>query len=163
ELSKLPINLAILGSGDKEYNDFFESIKGKYENIFIKVGYDEPFSRKMYAAGDFLLMPSLFEPCGLNQMIAMRYAALVVARKTGGLNDTVIDISQPDGYGILFENPNEYEFLNAVNRAIDLYNNKQKFSELQKKVMGFDFSIESTAQKYIKLYESLKYSREVVL
>lgn len=163
ELSKLPINLAILGSGDKEYNDFFESIKGKYENIFIKVGYDEPFSRKMYAAGDFLLMPSLFEPCGLNQMIAMRYATLVVARKTGGLNDTVVDISQPDGYGILFENPNKYEFLNAINRAIDLYNNKQKFLELQKRVMGFDFSIESTAQKYIKLYESLKYSREVVL
>ncbi|WP_028950368.1 glycogen synthase [Sulfurihydrogenibium subterraneum] len=163
ELSKLPINLAILGSGDRGYNDFFESIKGKYENIFTKVGYDESISRKMYASGDFLLMPSLFEPCGLNQMIAMRYGTLVVARRTGGLNDTVKDISQPDGYGILFDNPDKHEFLNAINRAIDLYNNKQKFSDLQRKVMGFDFSIESTAQKYIKLYESIKYSREVIL
>ncbi len=163
ELSKLPITFVLLGSGDKHYNDFFESIKNRYENIYIKVGYDEDFSRKMYGSADFLLMPSLFEPCGLNQMIAMRYGTLVVARKTGGLNDTVKDISQNDGYGVLFEKADKYEFLNAVNRAIDLYNNRPKFSELQKKVMNLDFSIENTTSKYIKLYESVKYSREVNL
>ncbi|WP_297887655.1 glycogen/starch synthase [Sulfurihydrogenibium sp.] len=163
EISKLPVNFALLGSGDKHYNDFFESIKDRYENIFIKVGYDEPLSRKMYAASDFLLMPSLFEPCGLNQMIAMRYGSLVVARKTGGLNDTVKDISESDGYGVLFEKAEKYEFLNAINRAINLYNNKTKFLELQKKVMNIDFSIENTTAKYIKLYENIKYSREVKL
>ena len=163
DLSKLPINLAILGSGDKGYNDFFESIKGKYENIFVKVGYDEPLSRKMYASADFLIMPSLFEPCGLNQMIAMRYGTLVVARKTGGLNDTVKDISEKDGYGIVFEKPEKHEFLNAISRAVELYKNKTTFEDLRKKVMELDFSIESTAVKYIKLYENIKYSREVKL
>ncbi len=161
EMSKMPVNFAILGTGDKEYNDFFKSIEGKYENIFVKVDYNEALSRKMYAAADFLLMPSLFEPCGLNQMIAMRYGTLVIARETGGLKDTVKDISQPDGYGILFKNPTKEEFLNALYRAVELYNNKKLFENLQKKVMEIDFSIDNTARKYIKLYESLKYSREV--
>lgn len=163
EISKLPLNFTILGNGDKEYNDFFERIIERYKNISIKVGYDEAISRKMYAAGDFLVMPSLFEPCGLNQMIAMRYGTLVVARKTGGLNDTIKDISQADGYGVLFEKPDKYEFLNALNRAIDLYNNKSKFLELQKKVINLDFSIENTIIKYIKLYENIKYSKEAEL
>jgi len=161
EMSKMPANFAILGTGDKEYNDFFKSIEGKYENIFVKVDYNEALSRKMYAAADFLLMPSLFEPCGLNQMIAMRYGTLVIARETGGLKDTVKDISQPDGYGILFKNPTKEEFLNALYRAAELYNNKKLFKNLQKKVMEIDFSIDNTARKYIKLYERLKYSREV--
>lgn len=162
-LSKMPLNLVILGSGDKYYNDFFNSVKDKYENIYIKVGYDEPFSRKMYAAADFLLMPSLFEPCGLNQMIAMRYGTLVIARSTGGLKDTVKDISQEGGYGILFDNSSKEDFLNAINRGLDLYRNKEIFSSLQQKVMDIDFSIENTARKYIKLYESLKYGKEVEL
>jgi starch synthase len=161
EMSKMHVNFAILGTGDKGYNDFFKSIEGKYENIFVKVDYDETLSRKMYAAADFLLMPSLFEPCGLNQMIAMRYGTLVIARETGGLKDTVKDISQPYGYGILFKNPTKEEFLNALYRALELYNNKKLFENLQKKVMEIDLSIDSTARKYIKLYESLKYNREV--
>ncbi len=163
DMSKMPLNLCILGSGDKDYNDFFNSVKGKYENIYIRVGYDETFSRKMYAAADFLLMPSLFEPCGLNQMIAMVYGTLVIARTTGGLKDTVKDISQEDGYGILFNNPSKEDFLNAINRGLDLYKNKELFSSLQQKVMKIDFSIENTARKYIKLYESLKYDKEVEL
>lgn len=163
DLSKMPLNLVILGSGDRHYNDFFNSIKDNYENIYIKVDYDEPFSRKMYAAADFLLMPSLFEPCGLNQMIAMRYGTLVIARATGGLKDTVKDISQEGGYGILFNNPTKEDFLNAINRGLDLYRNKKLFSSLQQKVMDIDFSIENTVRKYIKLYESLKYGKEVEL
>jgi starch synthase len=102
-------------------------------------------------------MPSLFEPCGLNQMIAMRYLTLVVARKTGGLADTVKDISQPNGYGILFEKPVKEEFLNAVDRAIQLYNDKERFKKLQKYVGNLDFSWEASANKYIRLYESLRF------
>lgn len=161
QLAEKDANFVILGSGDKSYNDFFYSIQNRYKNVFIKIGYDEPFSRKMYAAGDFLLMPSLFEPCGLNQMIAMRYGTVVVARATGGLKDTVVDISQPDGYGFLFERFDKDEFINAVDRAIDLYyKNPSKFKELQKTVMTIDFSLDNQASKYIKLYEALKYTRE---
>lgn len=161
DLSKRDANFAILGSGDRSYNDFFGSIQGRYQNIYIRIGYDEPLSRKMYAAADFLLMPSLFEPCGLNQMIAMRYGTLVVARATGGLKDTVVDVSNSGGFGILFENYDRDNFLSAVDRAINLYyNNPMKFVELQKNVMTFDFSLDNQASKYIKLYEALKYSKE---
>jgi starch synthase len=150
-------NFAFLGSGEKKYNDYFEGIKGKYPNIFVKVGYDEPLSRKMYAAADFLLMPSIFEPCGLNQMIAMRYGTLVVARKTGGLADTVKDISEPNGYGILFENPDKFQFGDAIDRAVELYKDSVKFSKLCELVSTLDFSWEASAAKYIRLYESLKF------
>lgn len=161
ELAERDANFVILGSGDKVYNDFFWSIEKKYSNIVVKVGYDESFSRKMYAAGDFLLMPSLFEPCGLNQMIAMRYGTIVVARATGGLKDTVVDISQPDGYGFLFDRFDKYDFLNAIDRSIDLYYKERiRFKELQKTVMSLDFSLDSQASKYIKLYEALKYTKE---
>ena len=150
-------NFAFLGSGEKKYNDYFESIKGKFPNIFVKIGYDEPLSRKMYAAADFLLMPSIFEPCGLNQMIAMRYGTLVIARKTGGLADTVKDISEPNGYGILFENPDKFQFMHALDRAIDLYRDSVRFSKLCELVSTLDFSWEASAAKYIRLYESLKF------
>ncbi len=158
ELASMSANFAILGSGDKQYNDFFNGIKNKYPNIFIKVGYDEPLSRKMYASADFLLMPSIYEPCGLNQMIAMRYGTIVVARKTGGLADTVIDIDLPAGYGILFERPTKDEFIYAINRAKHLYNqNKKRFLRLREFVMGLDFSWENSASKYTRLYEEVKF------
>ncbi|MEJ5172408.1 MAG: glycogen/starch synthase [Hydrogenothermaceae bacterium] len=159
ELSKREANFMILGSGDRGYNDFFESVKGKYKNIFVETGYDEPLSRKMYAGGDFLVMPSLFEPCGLNQMIAMRYGTLVIARATGGLRDTVRDISEENGYGILFENFSKEDFLKAIDRSLNLYyENPNLFKKLQKEVMTLDFSLDNQASKYTKLYETLKYT-----
>ncbi len=157
DIASMNANFAILGSGDKSYNDFFENIKGKFKNIFIEVGYNEPLSRKMYASGDFLLMPSIYEPCGLNQMIAMRYGTLVVARKTGGLADTVIDIDHPAGYGVLFENPTKTEFLRAINRAKELYMNKKKFLRLREFVMSLDFSWDASASRYARLYEEIKF------
>jgi starch synthase len=157
ELASMNANFAILGSGDKSYNDFFTGIKNKFPNIFIEVGYDEPLSRKMYASADFLLMPSIYEPCGLNQMIAMRYGTLVVARKTGGLADTVIDIDLPAGYGILFEHPTKTEFIKGINRAKELFRNKKRFYRLREFVMSLDFSWEASASKYIRLYEEVKF------
>jgi len=91
KLSRLHINIAILGSGSIKQNELFEKLGERHKNISVTVGYDEVQAHIMYAAADFLLMPSLFEPCGLNQMIAMRYAALPIVRKTGGLKDSVHD------------------------------------------------------------------------
>ena len=156
ELSSLPANFAFLGTGDASYNNFFNSIKGKYPNIFVEVAYDEPMSRKMYASADYLLMPSLYEPCGLNQMIAMRYGTLVVARKTGGLADTVRDVEEPGGYGFLFEEFSPQAFLRSVKRAVDFYYEKRsRFLRLRPFVMGIDFSWSTSALKYMRLYENL--------
>ncbi len=161
DMAKMRANFAILGSGDKPYNDFFNDIKGKYPNIFIEVGYDEPLSRKMYASADFLLMPSLFEPCGLNQMIAMRYGTLVIARKTGGLADTVKDISEPHGYGILFNNPDKGEFIHSLLRGLNLYQDEHTMTGLKRSVMNLDFSWDASASQYIRLYEEIKFSKGV--
>jgi starch synthase len=155
ELQDLPANFAILGFGDENYNEAFRQLNGK-RNFFVKVAFDEPFSRKLYAGADFLLMPSLYEPCGLNQMIAMRYGTLVVARKTGGLADTVVDVSQPGGYGFLFEEFTPQAFVGAVKRAIELYEREPaKVKELKKRVMELDFSWNASASKYLRLYENL--------
>ncbi len=150
-------NFAFLGSGEKKYEDYFRGIIDKYKNIFVEIGFNEELSRKMYAAGDFLLMPSMFEPCGLNQMIAMRYGTLVVARRTGGLNDTIKDIKEKNGYGILFDKPESSEFINAITRAINLYKNYKKFTKLQEFVSTLNFSWEASAKKYIRLYEFLRF------
>ena len=156
EIRELPANFAILGTGDAHYNEFFNSIKNKYSNIFVEVAFDEPLSRKMYASADFLLMPSLYEPCGLNQMIAMRYGTLVVARKTGGLADTVRDLSEPGGYGFLFDEFDSSEFLGALKRAVEFYRkNRERVLRLKQFVMGIDFSWNSSALKYFRLYENL--------
>ncbi len=157
QLAKLPANFAILGFGDERYNNFFKRLEGKLPNIFVKVAYDEALSRKMYAAADFLLMPSKFEPCGLNQMIAMRYGTLVVARRTGGLADTVIDISEPEGYGILFEDFKQEELFRAIKRALKLYEDIPKITTLRQLVMSFDFSWSASASKYIRLFEEVLY------
>ncbi|WP_456435380.1 glycogen synthase GlgA [Thermovibrio ammonificans] len=154
-LAQMPANFAILGFGDEAYNEAFQKLN-ELENFFVKVAFDEPLSRKMYGSADFLLMPSLYEPCGLNQMIAMRYGTLVVARKTGGLADTVVDISEPGGYGILFEPFTPEAFTEAVERGVKLYwNSRERFYSLRRAVMELDFSWNASALKYTRLYENL--------
>jgi starch synthase len=155
ELRKRDANFAILGFGDEFYNEASKKLK-RFENFFVEVAFDEPMSRKLYAGADFLLMPSLYEPCGLNQMIAMRYGTLVVARKTGGLADTIVDVSEAGGYGFLFEKFSVHEFLKAVDRAISFYYREpRKLFNLRKRVMELDFSWDSSALKYLRLYENL--------
>ncbi len=157
ELAKFNANFAVLGTGDRKYNQKLESLQGKYKNIFIKVAFDENLSRKLYSAGDFFLKPSIYEPCGISHMIAMRYGNVVIARKTGGLIDTVKDISQKNGYGILFDRPYKKELLFSIERALNLYKNQKRFVEITRYVSTLDFSWEEPVAKYIRLYESLRY------
>lgn len=154
-------NFVILGSGEDFYNDIFAQITNKYKNIYIKIGYDEAFSRKLYASADFLLMPSVFEPCGLNQMIAMQYGVLPIVSKTGGLKDTVIDFTDVEyfdeielGVGITFGELNLFWFNHAIAKALSLYGNRPKFIEISKHNMSVDNSWENSAQEYINLYKS---------
>ena len=148
----------ILGSGEPAVEAHLESVKhqlGSFVNTYI--GYSESLSHLMYAGADFLLMPSRVEPCGLNQMYALRYGTIPIVRNVGGLRDTVVDIGDPGGFGIRFDQATVWDITYSVGRALDLYYNRQEhFSEIRKIIMGIDHSWESSAAEYIRLYQSLK-------
>lgn len=151
-------NLVILGSGEEFYNQAFKSFINRDENIKIMIGYDEALGRKMYASSDFLIMPSIFEPCGLNQMISMKYGVLPIVTKTGGLKDTVIDFTDIQdldnvnlGVGVTFDEHNLFWFNHAIAKALSLYSNKEKFEDISKHNMKIDNSWKNSAQEYIKL------------
>lgn len=143
----------VLGSGDKnverELYNITEQNKGYY-NTFI--GYDEALSHKLYAAADFLLMPSRVEPCGLNQMYAMRYGTVPMVRRTGGLIDTVKDMGDWEGFGILFNNATVDDIAHSIYRAIEVYKNKTQMEWMRKHMMQIDHSWESVVEAYTSVY-----------
>lgn len=162
-LSKIALmqcNIAILGEGEKQYHDALKTLAVKHGNIHVEFGYDEALSHRMYAASDFFVMPSLFEPCGLAQMIAMHYGSMPIVHSVGGLTDTVNDINQFDpksekGYGILFKKPDPKALLKAVKSALALYGTKRVYNKIVNHNRGCDFSWEESAKMYIKEYENL--------
>ena len=146
-------NFLLLGSGEKGTEIALESLNNQHVGYYnSRIGYNETLSHQMYAGADFILMPSRVEPCGLNQMYAMRYGTIPIVRKTGGLRDTVPDYEDPGGYGITFQQATVDDIVSAINRALILYTNKSKLQELRKKIMGLDWSWEVSAGKYIELY-----------
>lgn len=152
-------NFAILGSGDEVYENFFNYLAAKYPNrVFTYIGFSHKLAQKFYASSDIFMMPSEFEPCGLSQMIAMRYGSLPVVRETGGLKDTVIPYNKytNEGDGFSFKNYNAHEFKNTLLKAIDLYNNNQTvFRILQSQAMRKNFSLEVMGDKYLDLYNNI--------
>lgn len=151
------MNFLILGSGFPEVEAQLESMRGLNRGDYnLYIGYHEGLSHLMYAGADFLLMPSRVEPCGLNQMYAMRYGTVPIVRNTGGLRDTVIDYEDPGGYGIRFNNPVVGDITQAIWRAVELYQQKEKMNEVRERMMQIDFSWESSVQQYLDLYESLQ-------
>ena len=160
KIAALECNVAILGEGEAAYRDTLERVAASHKNVHLEFGYDEGLSHRMYAAADFLLMPSLFEPCGLNQMIAMAYGALPVVHNVGGLADTVqrcdtFDAKSRGGYGILFKAPTSRAFAAAAHRAAELYNDGTLFGKIAAHNMGCDFSWEGRAGAYEALYGEL--------
>jgi starch synthase len=156
QLLEMRMNLFILGEGVLEYEKRFEAMAQEYENFTFQRAYDEKLSRQVYAAADFLLMPSLFEPCGLNQFIAMRYGAVPLVHNVGGLHDSVSeDQSLGCGSGFVFDNFCAEEFLACVERAFAAKKQSKKFKEMVQKNMDCDFSFASSAKEYLRLYESL--------
>ena len=148
----------VLGSGDPTVENSLEQMKHKFSGYFnTYIGYQEQLSHIMYAGADFLLMPSRVEPCGLNQLYALRYGTIPIVRSTGGLKDTVKDLSEVKGFGIRFDNASVTEMVNAVGRAIDFYENKpDEFARNRSYIMTLDHSWDTSAGQYIKLYNSLK-------
>lgn len=157
ELLGLDIQLVILGSGDEKYENMFRHFNHHYENLAAKIGFDEELAHEIYAGADMLLMPSMFEPCGLSQLISQRYGTVPIVRETGGLKDTVVHYNKytKEGSGFSFGSYNAHEMLFAVKRAIELYDSKRDWRQLVKNIMQLDTSWKQSASKYNALYESL--------
>ena len=146
----------LLGTGDSEYHKFFEEVKEKYkEKVGIALGYDAELAQKIYAASDMFLMPSHYEPCGLSQLISLKYGTIPIVRATGGLQDTIIDINQDPvrGNGFVFREYSSKELLDAVNRALEYFNDQRAWEALMTRCMSLDYSWEKSAVKYVELYE----------
>ena len=157
KLMERDICLVVLGSGDKKYEDFFASAAARYpRRLSMNNKYDDGLSRRIYAGSDLFLMPSKFEPCGISQMIAMRYGTLPIVRETGGLKDTVSPYNEftGEGTGFSFANYNGDEMLCVIDLALSVYRKKKPFRAMQKQAMAADFSFTSSAKKYLELYES---------
>ncbi len=148
------VNFIVLGTGEPSVEQELQNLRS-YGNCGVYIGYDETLAHLLYAGSDFLLMPSRVEPCGLNQLYALRYGTMPLVSITGGLKDTVIDLEEMDGYGICFSTAGKEEIIYAVGRAIDIFKNKNRMSELRKKMTGLDFSWDRSANEYIDLYKSL--------
>jgi starch synthase len=148
------INILVLGSGDPnvehQLTQLNFSLQGYYNS---RIAYHEKLSHIMYAAADFLLMPSRVEPCGLNQMYAMRYGTIPIVRSVGGLRDTVIDLGNAGGYGLTFNHATVDDLVQAMHRACGIYyDQRAEFDALKQKVMQLDFSWENSIKKYLEVY-----------
>lgn len=147
----------ILGSGETSIEWEFQQMTGTHAGVFNAViGYDEKLSHHIYAGADFLLMPSRVEPCGLNQMYAMRYGTVPVVRSTGGLKDTVVDMGDHEGFGIRFDHASIADIDYSVGRAVSVYQDKVQMEWMQKHMMQIDHSWERTVDEYKAVYLSLK-------
>jgi starch synthase len=147
----------ILGSGETSIEWELQQMTNEYQGIYnAYIGYNEQLSHLIYAGADFLLMPSRVEPCGLNQMYAMRYGTVPVVRSTGGLKDTVTDMGDTDGFGIRFNNATIDDLAYSIGRGVSVYQDKKHMEWMRKYMMQIDHSWESTVSEYRQVYQSLK-------
>ena len=151
--------LVVQGSGEKQYEDFFRYAENRYKGrLCAYIGYNEDLAHRIYAGSDLFLMPSRSEPCGLSQMIAMRYGAVPIVRQTGGLADTVrsCQAGQEDGNGFVFADYSAFDMQYVISQAVDLYRSDlHGFRRVQKRGMTDDFSWNVSAGAYERLYENI--------
>lgn len=155
ELMNLDADFIFLGSGDKSYEDLFIWLSNNSSNIRCITNYSPQLSSKIYAGSDFFLMPSKFEPCGLSQLISMRYGTLPIVRATGGLDNTVTGYPLDNSNGFKFWNYNGWDMLGAIKCALSVYQDKYTFKAMQKSAMAKDCSWKDSAKQYKELYKSL--------
>ncbi|MEG2174514.1 MAG: glycogen synthase GlgA [Oscillospiraceae bacterium] len=155
DLMSLPVSFVLLASGDWDYEQFFNEMQGRYPGrVGVRIGFDAELSHKIYAGSDMFLMPSATEPCGLAQMIALRYGTLPIVRRTGGLKDTVTDVGD-GGTGYTFATYNAHDMLWGVQRAIEDYQKPVIWEALVKKALDQDFGWGCAASAYVALYQKL--------
>lgn len=158
EIMATGLQLVVLGTGDWEFEQFFTEMSRQYpENCKAYIGFDENLAHQIYGGADLFLMPSKFEPCGLSQMIAMRYGAVPIVRETGGLNDTVEPYNEFNGQGngFTFTNFNAHDMLFTIEKALSVYQDEEKWAELAIAAMETDYSWARSALQYSALYSDL--------
>ncbi len=156
DILNLGYKFAILGSGEKIFEDFFKEMAWRHPGrVSVTLGFIPQLARRIYAGCDMFLMPSQSEPCGLAQMVAMRYGTLPIVRETGGLRDTVRDGGGENGNGFTFKTYNAHDMLGACNRSKIAYDDKPRWKALQKTAMESDFSWNVSAELYLGLYREL--------
>ncbi len=158
EIEKLPVQLIVLGTGDNYFESFFSSWEHSCrEKVRGYIGFSAEMAQKIYAGADLFLMPSKTEPCGLSQMIAMRYGTIPIVHTVGGLNDTVeaFNPETKEGTGLTFQSFHAYDMLDAIRRAVDLYRDKNLWRPLRKNAMAKDFSWHAPAKKYLEIYKEI--------
>ena len=158
-LAEKEIQTVFLGTGDENLKRELIKLARKYpQKVSVTFDFDDPLSHQIYAGSDFFFMPSKYEPCGLGQLISMSYGTLVIARATGGLEDTVTNIDRENsiaGTGVKFTDMNSFALANAIKRAMAIYENKEILDKSVKRAMTEDFSFNVSAEKYIELYNDL--------
>jgi starch synthase len=148
--------VVVLGSGDKEYEDLFRRLNKQFpQKLALKVAYDNALAHKIEAGADMFLMPSRYEPCGLNQIYSLKYGTVPVVRATGGLDDTIdnFDVTAGKGTGFKFHEYSGEALLETIHRALQVYQDKKAWTQLMKNGMAKDFSWMASAREYVKVYE----------
>jgi len=155
DIMSLDLQMVVLGTGDKKYHDLFESLQKKYpKKIAVFLKFDNRIAHLIEAGSDMFLMPSRYEPCGLNQMYSLKYGTIPIVRQTGGLADTIENANpvKGTGNGFVFKNYSSKEMLNSIKFALEVYRDKNVWEVMMLRSMRQDFSWDASAQKYIDLY-----------
>ncbi len=156
QLAAADMQLIVLGSGDWEYENFFSELAGAFpDKVGLRLGFIPDLARKIYAGSDLFLMPSKSEPCGLSQMVALRYGSLPIVRETGGLKDTITDSGDGYGNGFTFKSYDAYDMLDAIRRALGAFYDRDYFKTLVERALKCDNSWGKSAKEYIELYNSV--------
>jgi len=158
DIAGLDFSLVVLGRGQRKYHDLLARLAARYpQKIAVKTDFDDPLAHTIYAGSDLFLVPSRFEPCGLNQLIALRYGTVPIVRSTGGLVDTVKDFDDRNGSGtgFRFSRYSERDLATAVRRAFEHYSDRERWRELMRRGMSENWSWAESARKYLRLYKRI--------
>ncbi len=163
KIPALKSQLIVLGLGEEKYQKLLlKAAKERPDNIAVFLKFDEQLAHLIEAGADIFLMPSRFEPCGLNQMYSLKYGTVPVVRRTGGLADTIVDfIRDPEkGNGFVFDAYESKAMLNALQNAVKAFQDQKTWKKIQKRGMRANFSWKAAAENYVKVYQKLEYKKK---
>ncbi|MFQ5752408.1 MAG: glycogen synthase, partial [bacterium] len=166
KLMQLPLQFVVLGSGEKKYEKFLtRTAKSFPDKFFAYIGYNDKLAHQITGGCDLFLMPSRYEPCGLNQMYSLNYGTVPIVRKTGGLADTVQDYHEyyKIGNGFTFRDYSPTMLYLTLQRALDMFQNKKTWKEIMKRGMTQDFSWQASAKRYFELYKKAKSKHGILI
>ena len=165
KLMKLKLQIIILGTGEQKYHHFFTELMARYpKKLVVHLKFDNTLAHRIEAGSDIFLMPSKYEPCGLNQMYSLKYGTVPIVRKTGGLADTITEYNRvsKEGNGFVFESYDSDSLYLAIKRALQLFRNEKEWKKLMRNGMEADYSWDRSAREYVKIYET-KFNKNQLL